>query len=343
MSLCGRLEIIMNIYDISKKAGVSIATVSRVMNGSDKVSEKTRKKILDIMKETGYTPNAFARGLTFNTMQTIGLLCADCSDHFLATAISYLEKGFRANGYDCILCCTGYELSTRQNYLKLLLSKKVDAVILVGSTFIEADNEDNQYLINTSHEVPIFSINGFLDSPNIYCSLCDDAEAICNVTTHLIEQGFHNTLFLYRSASFSGRKKLAGFKMAYENAGKELSDKQIICYNGSIDETKVMLNNYYDNEYQFNSIVAGDDELGVSACKFAKLKGLSIPDNFSIVGYNNSKVGICSEPELSTLDNKLEYVCNNTVQSVMNVLDGQSVPRKTLVSAEYIKRGTTNF
>ena len=333
----------MNIYDISKKAGVSIATVSRVMNGSDKVSEKTRKKILDIMQETGYTPNAFARGLTFNTMKTIGLLCADCSDHFLATAISYLEKGFRANGYDCILCCTGYELATRQNYLKLILSKKVDAVVLVGSTFIEAFPEDNQYLIDCSSEVPVFSVNGYLDSPNVYCTLCDDSEAIYNVTKKLIQDDFTKSLFLYRSASYSGRHKLEGFKKAYEAAGISLSDKQIICQHGSIDEIRDMLLNYYDKEFQFDSIVAGDDEFGVSAVKFAKKKGLSIPRDFSIVGYNNSKCGICCEPELSTLDNKLEFVCNNTVQSVMNILGGQDIPRKTLVSAEYIKRGTTNF
>lgn len=333
----------MNIYDISKKAGVSIATVSRVMNGSDKVSEKTRKKILDIMKETGYTPNAFARGLTFNTMKTIGLLCADCSDHFLATAISYLEKGFRANGYDCILCCTGYEIATRENYLKLILSKKVDAVVLVGSTFIEETLEANQYLIDCASKVPVFSVNGYLDSPNIYCTLCNDAEAVYNVTQKLIEQNFTKSLFIYRSASYSGRHKQKGFQQAYKDAGLPLSDKQIICKHGSIDEIRDMLLAYYDKEFQFDSIVAGDDEFGVSAVKFAKQKGLSIPKDFSIIGYNNSKSGICCEPELSTLDNKLEFVCNNTVQSVMNILDGQDVPRKTLVSAEYIKRQTTDF
>ncbi len=333
----------MNIYDISKKAGVSIATVSRVMNGSDKVSEKTRKKVMDIMKETGYTPNAFARGLTFNTMKTIGLLCADCSDHFLATAISYLEKGFRANGYDCILCCTGYELATRQNYLKLILSKKVDAVVLVGSTFIEESPEANQYLIDCSQEVPVFSVNGYLDSPNIYCTLCNDTEAIYQVTTKLIEQHFTKSLFIYRSASYSGRHKLEGFKRAYKNAGLSLSDKQVICCHDTIDKIRDMFSDYYDKEFAFDSIVAGDDEFGVSAVKFAKQKGFSIPKDFSIVGYNNSKAGICCEPELSTLDNKLEFVCNNTVQSVMNILSGQDVPRKTLVSAEYIKRGTTGF
>ena len=70
----------MNIYDISKKAGVSIATVSRVLNGNEKVSANTRQKVLRVMEEESYSPNAFARGLGLNTMKTIGILCADSSD-----------------------------------------------------------------------------------------------------------------------------------------------------------------------------------------------------------------------------------------------------------------------
>lgn len=74
----------MTIYDISKKAGVSIATVSRVLNGSSSVSEKTKEKVLNVIEQCGYTPNAFARGLGLNTMKTIGIMCADSSDIYLA-------------------------------------------------------------------------------------------------------------------------------------------------------------------------------------------------------------------------------------------------------------------
>ena len=104
----------MTIYDISEKAGVSIATVSRVLNGSSNVSEKTKKKVLDVIHQYEYTPNAFARGLGLNSMNTIGLLCADSSDLYLAKAIYYIEQLLRQNGYDSILCCSGYELESKK-------------------------------------------------------------------------------------------------------------------------------------------------------------------------------------------------------------------------------------
>ena len=89
----------MNIYDVSERAGVSIATVSRVLNGNSNVSEKTRQKVLTVIKEIGYTPNIFARGLGLNTMQTIGIMCSDSSDIFLSNAVYFLEQNLRKNGY----------------------------------------------------------------------------------------------------------------------------------------------------------------------------------------------------------------------------------------------------
>lgn len=333
----------MNIYDIAEKAGVSIATVSRVMNGSDKVSEKTKQKILDIMHEADYTPNAFARGLTFNTMSTIGLLCANVSDPFWGTAVSYLEKGFRSKGYDCFLCCAGYDRSTRKEYVKLLLSKKVDAIVLVGSTFVGLKEENNQYLFDAAKEVPMILVNGYLDHPNFYCALCDDVEAVCNVTTNLINEGFKNTLFLYRADSYSGRHKRKGFINAFEKAGIEVKPEQILCMSDSITGLRDSLSKYYDETYKFDSVVAGDDELAIAAIKMAHQKGLKVPTEFSVIGYNNTNVGLCSEPEISTLDNRLELICSDAVGFVIDILDKKDVPKKTVISAEYIKRGSTTF
>jgi len=200
----------MNIYDIANRANVSIATVSRVINDSPKVSEKTRKKIHDIMEELGYTPNVFARGLGLNTMKTIGILCSDPSDIYVARALSYFEKMLRENGYDSLLCCSGYDTKNLKKYINILISKSVDAVIMIGSKYISA--KDNKNLIkSTAKSLPIFLINGFLEGENVYCSYYDDFNATKISANMLYNSGKSNLLFLYNSTSQSAKRKLDGF------------------------------------------------------------------------------------------------------------------------------------
>ena len=107
----------MNIYDIAKLANVSIATVSRVVNNSPKVSPKTKEKVLTVMKENEYTPNAFARGLGLGSMKTVGIICPNIDDIYMAKAVSYLERNLHAHGYDCILGCSGFKQEEKENYV----------------------------------------------------------------------------------------------------------------------------------------------------------------------------------------------------------------------------------
>ena len=174
----------MTIYDISEKAGVSIATVSRVLNGSNNVSEKTKKKVLDVINQYEYTPNAFARGLGLNTMKTIGIMCADSSDPYLAKAIYYIEQKLRA-----ILCCTGYDLDTKASSMNLLITKKVDGIILVGSNFIYEKEDDNKYILGAAGQVPVMLLNAAMDAPNVYSIVSDDFTSIYDATMEMIRSG----------------------------------------------------------------------------------------------------------------------------------------------------------
>lgn len=111
----------INIYDIAKLSGVSIATVSRVINGSPKVSEKTKQKVMAVMEQESYTPNMFARGLGLDSAKTIGIICPEIADDYMARSVSYLEKHLHHYGYGCILGCSGTSLEERKLY-------KADAV-----------------------------------------------------------------------------------------------------------------------------------------------------------------------------------------------------------------------
>ena len=333
----------MNIYDVSEKAGVSIATVSRVLNGNPNVSKPTRQKVLNVMKEIGYTPNVFARGLGLNTMHTIGIMCADSSDLFLANAVYYLEQNLRKCGYDSFLCCTGYDLINKQKSLQLLLSKRVDAIILVGSSFLEATKKENSYIIAAADSVPVMIINGYLNYPNVFCTLCDDYQAVYDITTRFIEQERKNILYLYISRSYSGLQKLSGFKNSIASNGRIIHEKLILSCPNDITKTRDLLIEQWNNGLRFDAVVASEDQLAVAAVKFAKYMKLTIPRDLAIVGYNNSILSACTDPEITSIDNHAETLCMTTINTLMRVLDGNDVPNKTTISNDLVIRKTTDF
>ncbi|MDO5418090.1 MAG: LacI family DNA-binding transcriptional regulator [Lachnospiraceae bacterium] len=333
----------MNIYDVSKKANVSIATVSRVLNGNPNVSDKTRAKVLAVMEQLGYTPNVFARGLGLNTIQTIGVMCSDSSDLYLANAIYYLERDLRSNGYDSILCCTGYELETKQKYFDLLCSKRVDAIILAGSKFIELKPKDNSYILDAAKKIPIMLVNGYLEGSNIYSTVCDDQAAMYEAASQLIKSGHQKLLYLYSSTSYSGMNKMQGYKNALADASLSLGPEYIHQCRKDIMASKELLLSLHEKGLDFDGVLTSDDSLAAGAVKYAHEAGRKIPEDLSIIGYNNSILSTCTDPELTSIDSKIEALCTTTVNTLMGVFSGGNVPSRTTIAADLIKRETTNL
>lgn len=336
----------MTIYDISKKAGVSIATVSRVLNGSDKVRPDTQKKVMEVIEQYDYTPNAFARGMGLHSLRTIGILCADSSDLFLAKAVYYLEQELQANGYESLLCCTGYHLELKKNYLNLILSKKVDAVILVGSNFIGTTEEENQYIKDVSAQVPIMLLNAAFDHPNVYSTLCDDDTSMSEAANAMLDAGVDDILYLYTSHSYSSIKKLNGFRSAMETRGIEGYEKLVQYYDGDpqqMNEVAAFVEQLSQRGLNFHGIIASEDTLAIGGIKYAQKKGLRIPEDLSVIGYNNSMLTTCCTPELTSVDNRLETLTHQLVQTLLRVLAGEEMPKKSIFSGKLIERGTTLF
>lgn len=331
----------MNIYDISVKAGVSIATVSRVLNGSDKVRSSTRKKVMDVIEESGYTPNAFARSLGLNTMSTVGILCSDSSDVYQAQAIYYLERELRQSSYTSMLCCTGYQIEERTKHLQLLISKNVDAVFFIGSHFVGKSDEDNEYIRNAAEKFPVFILNGELKGPNIYSILCDDLKAGKEITDLVLDKGSKAPIYLYRALSYSGQRKMNGFLSSCEAHGVDTTVKRAFSCLGSAEKTKEILHQIEETGLFFDSVVAADDELAVGAVKYAAAKGKKIPEEFQVTGYNNSVLSTCSTPELTTMDNRVEFMCVTAAHQMIQVLEKKDVPDHTMYSGRIVERETT--
>lgn len=334
----------MNIYDIAEMAGVSIATVSRVVNESPNVSEKTKQKVLAVIEKSNYIPNVFARGLGLDSMKTIGILCPDISDAYIAEAVSILEKGLHQNGYDCILGCSGHERQAKEYHTELLLSKRIDALVMVGSTYAEkgAQCSEAEYVRKAAQKVPVFLINGYVEGKNIYCFYGDDRQGAYDVTAALIRRGKKRILFLADSHTYSAQQKLAGYEAALSDAGcPVLGDLKFYTKNDVLYVKEALLMNKI---LEFDSIFACNDTLAVGALKYAKAKGLRVPEELSITGYNNSGMTICCEPELTSVDNKVGVLCDTALDYLVRVLKGEEdLQQEHKVACEIVKRCTTDF
>lgn len=348
----------MTIYDISEKAGVSIATVSRVLNGSSNVKPETKQKVLDVIEKYNYTPNAFARGLGLDTMNSIGIICADSSDLYLAKAVYYIERELRKSGYSVLLACSGYELEGRIASVNMLLEKKVDCIILVGSSYVTlegdtADPEDNQsgnsdpnsYIREAASHVPVMLMNAYLDCPNVYSILCDDYNSMKNLTMSLIDRGISDILYFYDSKTFSGYNKIAGFRAAMKEVGiSDCKDRELL-YTGDNRDieaiTDFLTQNITVRRHLYRAVISADDTLAVGVLKYAKYAEIAVPDDMCITGYNNSIISSCCEPELTTVDNHLDNLCLVLVKTCMAVLNNETVDNRNVFSGQIIIRGTT--
>ncbi len=174
--------------------------------------------------------------------------------------------------------------------------------------------------------------------------MCTAFNSMYNATLQMISTGVEDIVYYYNSRSYSGKKKLAGFRAAMEEKKLLSSETLLQFYPGSHEDIPAMAGQLLDlsrRGISFHGVIAADDTLALAAVKYARGKGYRIPEDFSVLGYNNSMLAACCEPELTSIDNKLESLCQHLTSTLMGVLEGKEMPKKTIFSGEIIKRGTT--
>ena len=358
----------MNIYDIAQQAGVSIATVSRVLNGSEKVSPRTRAKVLEVIESSGYTPNIFAQGLGVGTIHAVGILVPDISDLFMADSVAFLEQALKENGYSSLLATSGFDRESKERHVQMLLSKKVDALILVGSTYAGAglDPEETEYIRRAAEQVPVFLVNGHVQGENIFSCVCDDFGAMYNVTSRLLQRGRRRILFMTDSGSYSALQKTEGYRQALRDAGLPVDPSLMLRVRNRIHQVRDLLLEKTANAdpaavtaagsaadpgdsagavgapLTFDAVIATDDGMAVGAVKYAAARGLRVPEDLEIVGYNNSSLSVACEPELTSIDNLLSEMCETTVHRLHQYLSGDhDQPQEVRLGWRLVERGTT--
>ena len=333
----------MNIYDIAELAGVSIATVSRVLNDSPNVAEKTKQRVRDVMEEYGYVPVGVPRTPGANATRTIGPICPDAADDYMAKAVACLEGSLRDYGYDCLLSCSGYGYEDCQIAVNALLRRRVDALVLIGSVYAADDPDDQRmnYIREAARQTPVFMVNGFVRGENIFCALCDDFDASYSVVAEMVRSGRRRILFLSDMDTVSTNLKRKGCLAALAQAGLELRGDVNVGLSNQINQTCGHLLKL--PALDVDGIFAATDALAAGALKYAKGQGLSVPGDLCVVGYDNSELSVCCDPELSTIDSRGERLCQIVIDSIKLRLSGRPASERVYARGYLIRRGTTDF
>ena len=302
------------IYEVSKLAGVSLATVSRVMNKNAKVSDKTRKKVEAAMAELGYKPNSIAQSLASKRSSSVGVLVSELHGPFYGIMMSGIEKELRKAHKHVIIAAGHSEEDYEKESIEFLISRKCDALIL----HVEAVSDE--YLINLCKgDLPVIILNRFIPEIKDRCIGVDNEYGGYIAAKHIVDLGHRNIAYIAGPKwKRDSSDRLKGHKRALEEAGIEF-DEQLI-YEGSFlsEAGRDGLQYFVSTNKPFSAIICANDEMASGAIQEARSHNFNVPENLSIMGFDNISFTDYMYPKLCTVDNPVNEIGKMAAQWVLN-------------------------
>lgn len=329
----------MNIYDIAKEAGVSISTVSRVLNDKGYVSEKTKARIQEVLKKNKYQPSAIARGLVSGSMKSVAIVTVDVRHPHYAMTTFIMEQKLTGLGYMVLVCNTGSRKEECMKYIRMLSRNQVEGVILVGSEFNElCDPEElSQFL----PETPIVMANGELKLPNVQSILVDEGYGVQLAVQHLYDRGHRNIAFVMDFRKDASMRKRDGFLIKMKQLGYDDARERILYTEYGAEGGEEAAKKIVEGSRRFDAAIFTEDLTAVYSMNALQNMGYSIPEDVAVVGCNNSEYSRISNPPLTTINNKGELLSELSVQLLENLMTGQSEKASLIIRPELTVRRTT--
>lgn len=287
----------VTIYDVARVAGVSMATVSRVVNGNPNVKPSTRKKVLKVIEELGYRPNAVARGLASKKTTTIGVVLPDISSAFFAELARGIDDIANMYHYNIILSSSDQNQDKEIQLINNLLEKQVDGLLFLGGHV----TEEHQRVFATA-QVPIVLV-ATVDPKHVLPSVRIDHEsAAFDAVDFLLKKGHRRVGLLTNTIqSYAGRARYDGYVRALKEHGIPYDESLIVeinpVYEMALQGTKTLLH-LTDTP---TAIFATNDEIAVGAIHAIQDHGLSVPEDIEVIGFNNTRIAQMVRPMLTSV------------------------------------------
>lgn len=331
-----------SIKEIAQIAGVSTATVSRVLNNHKSVRETTRKKVRGTILALDYYPNALARGLKTRTSKTIGLLLPDIQNMFIPHVTFGLEEILKKHGYIVLLSYTFYNDEEECRSVLAFAERKIDALVHIGTR--EHIQKKTHFITNTLGNIPLFFINDFIPEDNlnrvykgnnIYCIYNNEEKGAYMATQHLIEQGHKRIAFINGNPFYTSYYyKRKGFIKALNDAGLPFGSSLYADYQKNLqdvyqpEEAHSLAKKVMETSSPPTAFFAGSDLLALGIIKYLHEKKITIPDECSVVGFDNIPIAQHIHPPLTTIDQKPKELGRFSGKLLIRILNEGQLEQK---------------
>jgi len=322
-----------SIKAIAKIAGVSTATVSRVLNNHPYVSEPTRKKVKDVIFALDYYPNALARGLKTRSSRTIGLLLPEIQNMFIPAVTFGLEEVLKENGYSVLLAYTFYDDEEECRSILAFAQRKIDALVHIGTR--EHTEKKTDFMTNVLGDIPLFFVNDLIPEENAYCIYNDEEEGAYLATKHLIDQGHTRIAFINGNPLYTSYfNKRKGFLRALDEAGLDFDPSLYADYPMNLQdvyqpaEAYELAKKIASSKPLPTAYFAASDLLAIGLIRYLHERKIPIPDGCSVVGFDNIPIAQHIHPPLTTVDQKPRELGRFTGNLIVKIMKEGPLPEK---------------
>lgn len=333
----------ISIKEIARLSGVSVATVSRVINDNGRFSEETRRRVIDIIDKYQYETNSIAKSLRMNKSQTIGVLVPDINNEFFARIVQGIERFFFEHGYSTIICNTAKSANKEKEYLKTLDSKMVDGLVCISG-------QEEVLTDVLSRKVPIVCIDRRpkIDSQVAFIGSDNYAGGIM-ATEALIKKGCQNIIVLTKRKNLSSvNERLKGFQNAMEKNGLNVGKENYVYmdedYN-NLEDVKQAVQKAIDDGIVFDGVFATNDWLALGTLLALQDNAIEVPGQVKIVGFDNDIIAKYCSPSLSTINQDKEALASKASSILLKMIEGkvQQGEQHQVVPVNLIERQSTEI
>ncbi|MGJ7044822.1 LacI family DNA-binding transcriptional regulator [Thermoanaerobacterium thermosulfurigenes] len=319
------------IKDVAEKAGVTVTTVSRVLNNRGYISEKTRKKVYEAMKELNYQPNELARSLYRRKSYLIGLLIPSVSHPFFAELTNYIEYYAYQNDYKILLCNSLQDVEKEKGYIDMLKRHQVDGII-IGSHTLKTE----QYL---NVNLPIVAIDRYFSEKIPYVA-SDNYNGGVLATRLLIQKGCrkiaHISGPLVLNTPANNRYKAFMDVVKEHNIENVVVETKLNVFD--TDEYKKLIIKLFTDHPDIDGVFASSDLIAATIINAAREIGKEVPKDLKIVGYDDISIAKTIVPPLTTIRQPIEEMAKKTIEIILDQIDGKEVNIENVLPITLVER-----